>query len=563
VTSVIDQPKESRRSRTRTRTAAKPAVRRSWVTFAALAVVVAATLGGLILRLWWVFHQSSSADEDIIGVVAQAGLHGHFQAFLGGQPYGGTAEPYLIALALLVFGQTAVVIELVASALAAVAAVIVWRIVRRLEPDPRLAWLAAALAWCGPAVTIHDSMTEYGFRGVALVCGLSVVLFALRTLDRGPHVADLAALGLMGGIGWWSTPEIGYFAVPVVVILGMAIYRSPAPRWRAWPLPMFVGIGCGVVGALPWIWANVGSRLASLKAYGPIPEPYTGRLSAFFHYVLPMEFDLIRSGDGARFFGSAEPFLYGLCLFLLGAALLLCAARGGPSLALAAGVVALPFIYAISPFTWEWQDGRYGNYLTPLMAIVIAIAIKEAGRRLHLPRDVPVLVLAGTVVLVFGLSVFGTSRAAAWSPTHLTSTWGDPDDATIGLVRQLEHDGLRTGYADYWVAYKLDFYSRGALAMTTAGYEVDRSLSIDDRVKRSAHPAWLFVPIDEASRDATQFSAPPLTVGPAGVTEAVFEETLQRLRIPYSTVNTPLLSAVVPARPLTPFEAGIPGSSPP
>jgi hypothetical protein len=561
VTSVIDHPTE--RTQAKPRATDRPPVHRSWVTLTALAVVLAAALGGLVVRLWWVFHLPSIADEDIIGVVAQAGLHGHFQAFLGGQPYGGTAEPYLVALAFLVFGQTAVVIELVASALAAVAAVIVWRIVRRLGPDPRVAWLAAALAWCGPAVTVHDSMDEYGFRGVALVCGLSVVLFSLRALDRGPHVADLAALGLMGGIGWWSTPEIAYFAVPTIVILAMAIHRSPAPRWRAWLLPIFVGVGCAVLGALPWIWANVGSGLASLKAFGPVPEPYTGRLSAFFHYVLPMEFDLIRTGDGARFFGSAEPYLYGLCLFLLGAALLLCAARGGPSLALAAGVVALPFIYAISPFTWEWEDGRYGNYLTPLMAIVVVTAIKEAGRRLHLPPDVPVLVLAGTVVLVFGLCVFGTSRAVAWEPTHFTSTWGDPDDGTIGLVHQLEHDGLRTGYANYWVAYKLDLYSRGALVITTAGYEVDRSLSIDEQVRRSAHPAWLFVPIDEAGRDATQFSAPPLTVGPAGVTEAVFEKTLQRLRIPYSTVNTALLSAVIPARPLTPFEAGIPGSSPP
>lgn len=133
MTVVIDQAKV--RTYSGRPATARPPAHRSWVTFAALAVVAAAVLGGLIIRLWWVFHQSSSADEDIVGVVAQAGLHGHFQAFLGGQPYGGTAEPYLIALAFVVFGQTAVVIELVASALAAVAAVLVWRIVRRLEPN--------------------------------------------------------------------------------------------------------------------------------------------------------------------------------------------------------------------------------------------------------------------------------------------------------------------------------------------------------------------------------------------------------------------------------------------
>jgi hypothetical protein len=537
----------------------------SWVTIAAAIVVIVAGIGGLTLRLWLVFHLTSSADEGMVEMVAQAGLHGHFQAFLSGQAYGGTAEPYLIALAFLAFGQTAVVAELVEVALAAVAAIIAWRIVLRLHPDSRVAWLAAALAWCAPTVTVVDSMFVEGFRGVALICGLLLLLLALRAFDRGPHFVDFGAFGLMAGIGWWSTPEIVYFALPALVILAMAVHRSPDPRWREWSPRLLFGVVAAGAGALPWIWANVRSGFTSLRTSGPftVPLPYDGRLADFFRYGLAMDFGLIRVDDGRHFLGSAQPFVYGLGALLLVSALVLCAARGGRCVAFVAAVIAYPFLYAIPPYAWGWEDGRYGNYLIPLLAIVVTLGTVEAGRRLLLARATPLLVLSGVVLLTFGLCVYGLNQWAHLEHEHLSASWGDPDDATLGIVHQLERSGVRVGYADYWVAYKLDFYGGGSLAFTTAGYEIDRSATINSRVHRSAHPAWLFVPIKEATRDNTQFSAPDLTVGPDAVPEARFTQTLHRLGIPYRRVNTDLLTAIIPARFLTPFEAGLPGSPPP
>ncbi len=560
MTLVIDQPRptHSRRSADSASLAG-----RSWVTITALVVVILATTEGLLLRLWLVFHLSSSADEGMVGMVAQAGLHGHFQAFLGGQSYGGTAEPYVISVAFLVFGQTEVVAELVEVALAAVAALLVWRIVLRLHPDRRLAWLAAALAWCAPTITVVDSILTTGFRGVALVCGLLLVLLSLRIFERGPGIGNLVALGLVAGIGWWSTPEIAYFALPASIILVMAVRRSPAPRRRRWSLPVLLGIVAMVIGAFPWIWANVETGFASSRTSGPIPLPYGGRLTDFFHYGLALDFGLIRVYDGARFFGSAQPFVYGLCLFLLGCLLVLCAARSGRTFALTAAVVAYPFLYAISPFAWDWQDGRYGNYLIPLLAIVISIGVAQAGAYVRLPAGAPVLVLSGIVLLAGCLCVVGLRQWNELKHARLSSSWTDPDDATIGLVRQLERSDIRTGYADYWVAYKLDFYGRGSLAFTTAGYEIERSPTIASEVRRSAHPAWLFVPVNEARREGTQFTAPKLIVGPDTVTEAQFKRTLLRLRIPYREVSTNLLTALVPARALTPFQAGLPGAAPP
>jgi hypothetical protein len=437
--------------------------------------------------------------------------------------------------------------------------------VLRLHPDSRVAWLAAALAWCAPTVTVVDSSDVQGFRGVALICGLLLLLLALRVFDRGPHYVDFGAFGLMIGIGWWSTPEIVYFALPAFIILAIAVHRSSAPRWRQWSLPMLLGVVTTVVGALPWIWANVRSGFTSLSTSGgfTVPLSYGGRLADFFRYGLAMDFGLIRLYDGRHFFGMAQPFVYGVALLLLAASVLLCAARGGRYLALVIAVVAYPFLYAIPPSSWDWEDGRYGNYLIPLLAVVVTLGTVEAGRRLHLARATPLLVLSGVVVLAFGLCAYGLNQWAHREHEHLSSGWSDPDDATVGVVHQLERSSVRVGYADYWVAYKLDFYGRGSLAFTTAGYEVDRSATINSEVQRSLHPAWLFVPINEATRDNTQFSAPNLTVGPDTVTEAQFTRTLHRLGIPYREVNTSLLTAIIPARALTPFEAGLPGSPPP
>jgi dolichyl-phosphate-mannose-protein mannosyltransferase len=532
----------------------------------ATGVAVVAALGGLAVRLWFVFHYPSTADEDVAGLIAQAGLHGHFQAFYGGQAYGGTAEPYLISLAFAVFGQTAVVAELVLVALAAVSSLLVWRIVLRIVGNRQVAMLAGALAWCAPASTIRVSTYVYGFRGVTLVCGLAVVLLALRVLDGRPSLPDLGLLGLLAGIGWWSSPEIAYFAAPTLILLVLAVVRSPSPRWRAWLLPAALSVATFALGALPWIWANAKSGFASLSTASPglvTHVPYRGRVSIFFHYVLSMDLGLRRLEDGARTLGPATPFVLGLCLLFLGICLLLCILRGGASLALAAGVLTFPFVYALSPFAWGWGDGRYGFYLPPLLAMVAAIGLTEAARRFRLPSGTTAFGLSAVVLLAFGLSVVGVHEFDQLTPNSFTSTWGNPDDATQAAVARLERAGVRTAYADYWVAYKLDFYGKGGLTVTTAGYDTDRFASIDDAVRRSVRPAWLFVPNAEAVRDGIQFSAPSLAVGPDTETESAFTARLDALGVPYRVVDTGVLTAIIPARAVTPFEARLPGAPAP
>jgi len=528
-------------------------------------LVVAAGLVGLYLRLWLTFFAPSSSDEGFAGIIAQQALHGHFQAFYGGQQYGGTAEPYLIAAAFSVFGQSIVVARLVLVALVAVGAVLVWRIALRVVGIQSVALMAAALAWSAPAVTLRTSVRVYGFRGVALVCGLTAILFALRIHDGRRRWPEFAVLGMALGLGWWSTPEIAYVAVPVLVLLALGLVRTPAGERRWWWPRAGAALTAFAVGAIPWIWANVRSHLGSLDTaeFAGHHVTYAGRLGVFFHRVLPMVLGLTRFNDGRQLFGGGHQLLEVGFLTIIVAALVLCLLRGGAALAMAAGVVTFPFVYALSPASWSWGDGRYSYFLPPLMAVVLAAGATEAVRRVGLTRSAGSWLMAVVLAASTTLCVVGTRALVTFQRNAYTANWGNPDDATLRAIDRMEAAGIRTAYADYWVAYKLDYLARGRLAVTTVGYDNDRSPAYDTAVDDSSHPAWLFVPLSEGSIEATQFTGPSLTVAVDGVNQAGFEQKLDRLGVPYKVLDFGILRAVVPDRTLSQAQLGMPGASSP
>ena len=170
--------------------------------------------------------------------------------------------------------------------------------------------------------------------------------------------------------------------------------------------------------------------------------------------------------------------------------------------------------------------------------------------------------MSAVVALSVTISVIAFSQFADSYSRAFTTTWGNPDAATMAAIAKLEADGVTTGYADYWVAYKLDFLSRGHLIMTTAGYDTDRSQAIDAAVVASRRPAWLFVPLSESQIDGTQFSAPSLTIGPDFVPESRFLATLHTLGVRYRIIDAGILQAVVPLKPVTQAQAQLPGVAP-
>ena len=291
------------------------------------------------------------------------------------------------------------------------------------------------------------------------------------------------------------------------------------------------------VGALPWLWANFHTHFDSLNGatfnVRSRPLDFGGRLNSFFSLVFPTELGVRRGNDLAWIAsGLGQPVVKVLTTVLVAlviVSLLLCLARPGRAMAIGAAVLAFPLVYAISPASTQFANGRYGVFLPPLLAMAVVIGLCEAARRLagrgpvRQPAGGPVqpavgegrtssgtavvTVMAGIVLVALLFSVVTFSQATG-QPHAFTRVWGNPDRTSLEAVTRLEKSGVTTGYADYWVAYKLDFLSQNRLTITPIGQDVIRSAAIENDVLASKRPAWLFVPPNEANRGASQFSAP-------------------------------------------------------
>ena len=527
------------------------------IVLAAVAVVV-----GTVIRAWLLFHQPVTSDEAVAGLISHQILHGHTYAFFWGQPFGGV-EPYVVAAVFAALGQSSLTLGLAPVLLSALAAVLVWRVALRLVGSARVALLAGALAWAAPFPVVFTSTIEGGYRGVTLACGLAVLLISLRILDGKFRVAEFVALGVIAGVGWWSLPEIAYFLVPAgLVLVGALVQSSRAGDLARWPGRIGAAAVAFGVGALPWWWTNIGSGFASLDtskfpgSATPLNPGYGGRLRIFFRFTLPLYADLRRlntgvwlfGGSGSSFHRVAVALAVVLVVVVVVGALVLCFLRGGRCIALGVALVLYPFFVALQPGTWYWQDGRYAVYLGPLLVLVLAAACTELAARVRTRRRVPGLSLMGAVVvlsLVFSVVSFHQSFSV--TPHTLVANWATPDAAATATATELEAEGVRTGYADYWVAYKLDFLSRGNLSMTVAGTDPDRWESLTGEVRTSGSPAWLFVPPGRIPAGLQQFAMTGDIQGPSGMAEAQFLADLGHLGLTYRTIDAGPIQAVVPS----------------
>jgi hypothetical protein len=557
IVSVATSPDQSRPA------AAPSAPSRSdgHVTIAQWVLIAAIVATGLILRAWFLYHRPVTSDEAIVGLMGQQILHGHNSAFYWGQYYGGV-EQYLIALRYAVFGVSSWALPLVEVLLALGSGLLTWRIARRLVPDAFLALLAGAVVWAVPEYMMN---TLAGFRGVTLFCGLLMILLSLRVLDRQYRAWEFAALGLTAGVGWWSSPEVVYFVVPTAVLLIQAFWADRAEGKAAeWIRHLVIGVVAAIVGALPWLWSNARSHLASLstKTYQPPPgsPDFTGRFRIFFHYSVGMLLNVRSVGSGFWVFPRLLSIALELVLLaVIGGSLVLCLMRRGRFLALALGLVAFPFLLAFSPTSWFWQDGRYVGYVVPLYVLVIMMGGVEAARRLTGERQRGSRrgigrLLVGTVLTVLVVLTWVSFVKFQIPDQSFFAGWANPNAPTLATLPKLEASGVRDGFADYWVAYRLDFLSGGTLHLTVVGTDPDRWTAQHDEVLASRSPAWIFVNPDAAG--LSQFGDTVQIEGPASQSQAAFIADLHRLHIGYRIVSTGLVNAVIPDRRVLPQTIG-------
>ncbi len=536
----------------------------------ALVLAIAAAVGsGIVERIWYLEHDPLDSDEAVAGLMARHFLAGHATAFFCGPRYGG-AETFVVMAAFWLFGSSTLVLRMVPVCLDVVACVLAWRVGAHLVRRKWMAVAAAAGMWAIPQVAVWNSTLEYGFRGITMVCGLALLLFTLRAVRSARVSADVVGVGAAAGLGWWSSPEIVYFAVPSAIwIAGWAWsvrheLRSQARAAWLWAAALVAGAVC----ALPWLWDNVGSGFPSLNVstyYVPPTAPhYGGRLLIFALDSWPLLLDLRVPSTGSlrvpTDLAVAVSTLVGAALVIAGA---WCLTRGRQAAGLAVAVLAYPFLVSIVPGSWLWESGRYTLFLVPL-ALLLVISAADAFVQVRptargTRRRARLVGSAAAAVLLLSVASTGAELSRferVLSPAGVRFGSG-PNAPALALVRTLVARGLHEGYADYWVAYKLDFLSGGRLHFVPAPPSHIRTVGMLRQVERAParRQVWLFV--HPTALERAEYVDSTVIQGPGALAEPAFLEDLGRLGVGYRVVHMGAVDAVVPARRVTFADVGL------
>lgn len=482
-----------------------------------LVVGVVVALVGIAMRVW-VLHSHAGAldsDEGVPGLMARHLLDGHFSTFYWGQEYGGTLEIVLDAIALAIGGSTRLALKMPPLVEAVGVSVLVWRIGRRTVGE-RPGVFAALIVWIWPANYVWYSTKERVFYLPILLLGLGILLLAMR-LDREPHRRrDWLLLGFLAGVGWWTGPQILFSVLPALLWIA---WRA---RARIWPGIAYAA-GAAVVGAAPWIRANVHSGLASLD---------TSRLDDHQGFLTHLEV-IVRKGIpsslGLRF-SFTELWLrppIGQVLYFVALAALVVASfrlwRSSSLIILTAWM--FPPLAALSPSAGYVGEGRYMIYVWPLLALLLCgLVASWSGRR--------IVALVGLLLVAGAISVAGLRRipdaVSPYAPDVVV-----PADMTP-LVAGLDRLGIRHAFAHYWVAYRLSYESRERVRASPIG--ANRNAAYLAEVRDDPRAAVVFV----AGSD----------------TEATYRRGLRTLGVPFDRHRFGDFVVIVPARPVSPEAVG-------
>jgi hypothetical protein len=444
-------------------------------------VVTVGAVVGLALRLYALRGKLGvlDSDEAVVGLMAGELQHGHLWAFFWGQHYAGTVETAVVAVVLAVFGPSVAALKGAVMALSALTCVLTWRVGRRVVDD-RTAQVGALLLWVGASPYLWYATKARGFYWAAMVLGLLLVLCALRIDQEGGRSRDWLGLGLSAGLGWWVSPTVVYFALPAGLWLLWRRRDDLGALARRLPLVA----GAFVVGALPWLWHNVGSGFPSLESpEQPVPVGYLTGIHRLVGSVVPMILDLRRPVLATWVPLGALVYV----LLVLGVGMAVLRRRDRPVLVVLA-VALFPFLYGVFPGRWWIGEGRYALFLAPFLFLLVAWALWSRAAQL------------GVLTVTAVASAFLLAGMGAEVPRHID-----------GDIRALRAAGVTSMWSDYWTAYRLTYESR--LRVVSSSTLSARHQPYVDRQTTAEQPAWGYRHGDHRADELAAF----LAQGGAGV----------------------------------------------
>ena len=230
------------------------------------------------------FHLWSKWDETFVAVSAMQALDGELPASVHHE-YFGAAPSYALAAWFAVSGPSSLANDVFAYGISLLTLGTTWLVLRRFLIRPAALLGLAALAV--PSLFLTQwSFTTSGNHPIVLVLG-NLCLLATHTIfiaDPGRPRA-LLVLGLLAGLGWWTSPLIVVYLAPFAV-LALRTGLAWRPRIGLFIVGMFLG---GLPEWLYELWHFPSTRFALHQAGGipilPVAERFS-RVGVFLATIV-------------------------------------------------------------------------------------------------------------------------------------------------------------------------------------------------------------------------------------------------------------------------------------
>jgi hypothetical protein len=357
--------------------------------------------------------------------------HHQFRAFYWGQNYGGSLESILVAPFVGVFGATTLGLRFASVALTLVMAWLTWRIARHLFGDSVAVW-AGILALWWPLALVYFGTQERGFYPLAAALGLTAVLMALYVDADPPRTRAWIGLGIAIGLGWWVSPNVVYFGIPIGMWLGLR------GHWRQ-ARNIAIALGAAVIGASVWIIANVRSHFASSRVVPHLAgtSTYWSRFRFFWQTGLPFALGLRRPHTGQWYW---SPIIGRATYTAVIVVIVVCLWKTLRTWSIDVLLLAFaPFVFAYFPPTGLLDEGRYTYFIAAMLPLVVCRILQNGWGRTFV---VGLVIVTG---IAFARDYDGLQHPLAAS--------------ILPITRTIEHDGYHTAITDYWIAFRMTYQS--------------------------------------------------------------------------------------------------------
>lgn len=428
-----------------------------------------------------------TADGALSGIVALHVREGTERlVFVPHVPYSGSLKSHLTApLSLLM--DTARAFALASVLFYAVFVAALFRLARSVGEAPGWTALGAGLyAAFAPAFVTRYSLSNDGNYVEVLALGTLALVLAVRWAREPLHRGLLAlALGLLLGVAFWCHILAVLYVAAVGLFLLLADARAAV---RSAPAAV-LGFALGAAPSLLW---NAANGWAS------------------FHYLLPGGTPVGEAGEGPGLAARALGLLADQAPVLLGYDPGYPPAADAVMKVLAFAAVALTFSGLVAAARAATRERCHVlRVLLVLAAVNVTVALWALPYIPGNPRYLLFLVAPIAVVLarllrataarpVFAILVaFGALGSLAQAPGALAA-----DARWRGLVHDLEREGVRWCYTDFYIGTKVTFLSEervvcsAKLGPTTTEY----FFAYREQVERAPEAAFIAVNEDNADK---------------------------------------------------------------